>query len=39
MLAVTPNSSGHMFPGGHPLHNPARTGEYAAAIHAFLSTL
>ena len=39
MLAVTPNSSGHMFAGGHPLHNPARTGEYATAIQAFASAL
>ncbi len=39
MLQVTPNSHGHLFPGGHPLHNPARSGEYAAAIHAFVAAL
>ena len=37
MLQVTPNSSGHLFPGGHPLHNPGRAGEYAEAIHSFVS--
>ena len=39
MLAITPGSAGHLFAGGHPLHNPARTGEYAAAIHGFVSGL
>ncbi len=39
MLAVTPNSTGHLFPGGHPLHNPAREGEYAGAVHDFVSAL
>lgn len=35
-LAALPSADGHVFPGGNPLHDPARAGEYARAILDFL---
>jgi len=34
-LALAPGAHGHMFPGGHPLHDPARAAEYADQVVRF----
>jgi pimeloyl-ACP methyl ester carboxylesterase len=34
--AALPGAAGHVFPGGNPLHDPARAGDYARAVLAFL---
>jgi hypothetical protein len=36
-LAHLKNGRGHVFPGGHPLHDAARAAEYAGVVAAFLT--
>jgi len=37
-LALAPQAAGHVFPGSHPLHDPARAAEYAEVVAAFLAS-
>ncbi|WP_448585321.1 alpha/beta fold hydrolase [Thermaurantiacus sp.] len=38
-LALRPDAARHCWPGTHPLHDPARAGEFATPIRAFLGYL
>jgi pimeloyl-ACP methyl ester carboxylesterase len=39
LIAARGDCASHLFPGDHPLHDPARAGEFARTIAAFTSRL